>query len=176
MINKFILLGLLALITSVLFVGAFEDDEFSELGIFTKHKPTTQFFFHSPTGMSDMSIESLPLEFQKDEIAFEEFVIKTGVQYPGNKYDLIPYLLIQLTLTFLALGIYRFKFKKPFEKFILPLHFIVNFLISSFVIGGILFISNPYGQIGLVLLVLVANYISIFWIRNQKLFNPSKKV
>ena len=173
MLNKFLLFGVLALIASILFVGVYEDDEFSEYGIFTKHKPTIQLFFYSPIGMSDRTITDLPEELQNEEIAFKDFVLKKGVQYPG-KVDFIPFLLIQLALTFLAIGIYRIKFKKPFDNFVLPLHYIVNFIVSSFVIGGLLITSNLYGKIGLIVLVLVLNYTTIFWIRNEKLFKPSK--
>jgi hypothetical protein len=171
--NKFILIGLISLVTSVLFIGVFEDDEFYEFGIFTKHKPTTQLFFYSPSGMSDLTLQDLPKELQKEEIAFEEFVIKTGVQFPGKKYDFLPLLLIQLTLTFLSLGIFRIKFKNKFEKWLIPLHFIVNFIITSFILGGILISTSIYATIGLVLIILAINYFSIYKLKNQKFFNSS---
>ena len=170
MLNKFLLIGILALIASILFVGVYEDDEFSDIGIFTKHSPTIQLFFYSPIGMRDFDIEKLPEELRKEQIAFQEFVIKPGVQKSSNDLDLIPFLLIQITLTFLSFGIFKWRFKNKFEKFNLPLHLVINFLITSFLIGGIISTSNLIGRIGLVILIIAANYLTVFWIRNKKVF------
>ena len=171
--NKFILIGFISFITSILFIGIFADDEFYELDFFTKHKPTTKLYFYSPTGMSDLTLQDLSEELQKEETAFNEFVIKPGVQFPGKKYDFLPLLLIQLTLTFFSLGIFKIIFKNKFEKWLLPLHFIVNFIITSFILGGILISTSSYATIVLILIILAINYFSTYKLKNQKIFNSS---
>lgn len=171
---KYLLIGILSLILTILFIGIFADDEFYELGIFTKHKPTSKLYFYSPTGMSDLTLLDLSKSNQKEELAFDEFIIKTGVQFPGNKFDFLPYLLIQLSLTFLALSGFKIKHNGKLEKWLIPLHFIINFLITSFIIGGILLSPNIYTAIGLGIFILLINYFSIYKLKNKKIFYSSK--
>src|SRR6267142_6700651 len=119
-INIYLLIGSFFLIVSVLFIGLFRDDEFYQPSLFLKYRPTFKMEFYSPIGMSDFEISDLSPEKQKEEIAFQDFVIDHGVQYPGDKCRFIPFLLIQLTLTFLSFGFFKRK------AIYLLIHFLIN--------------------------------------------------
>ena len=56
----FLITGLLFLITTWLFVGISRDQEFNQPDLFIKHRPSFKINFHSPGGMSNLTIENLP--------------------------------------------------------------------------------------------------------------------
>ena len=58
--------------------GVFSDREFGTLYLFSKHRPSPQFYFHAPVGESDTPLASLPPSQQRAETAFEEFVERNG--------------------------------------------------------------------------------------------------
>src|SRR5258706_3061491 len=99
--NVFLILGTAFLLLTWLFTGVFRDDEFYDPDLFTKYRATFKVYFSSPIGMQDMKIEDLSPNGQLEEIAFQEFVIKQEIQNNGNGHLwFMPYVLIQLTLTF----------------------------------------------------------------------------
>ena len=61
------------------FIGVFSHDEFGGTHIFIKHKPTWKWKFYSPLGMSDMKLEDLSKEKQREQMLFNEFVSDKGL-------------------------------------------------------------------------------------------------
>ncbi|KAF2515188.1 hypothetical protein [Flavobacterium foetidum] len=66
-------------ITTRLFVGVYEHDEFAETDFFIKHRPTWKWRFYSPIGMSDLRMEDLSKEEQTEQQYFNEFVRDRGL-------------------------------------------------------------------------------------------------
>ena len=57
-----------------LFCGIYIHDEFSEKHFFIKHTPTWKWRFFSPLGQSNLKIEELTEEEQKEQKYFNEFI------------------------------------------------------------------------------------------------------
>lgn len=139
MLNQklFLLLGLLLLLLTLLYVGVFEHDEFSYHVLFPKHRASLQFYFYSPTGMSDLQLSNLSPQLQKEELAFDEFVVSTKALFGENGFPLLPILLIQSSVSFLIMGIFRRKTSTTQAFKQTMLHFVFNLPIlalSSFFI------------------------------------------
>ncbi len=73
-----IIVGGLSILLLWLFCGVFEDQEFSILYGFVKHRPSFKVFFYSPLGESDIKMEQLTWRKQLEEKAFNEFVGEGG--------------------------------------------------------------------------------------------------
>ena len=145
-----------------LFTGLFRDDEFYEPTIFGKHRPTTKLFFYSPSGQSDLTIKDLSLDKQKEEIAFQEFVIKQGQQNSSTpKLWYLPPILIQLTLTFLTFGLYKVRLSSNFKNWQLSIHFFINLILTILGVGLILSLDKMAWTILLVFLIFAINYWTI---------------
>jgi hypothetical protein len=139
-------------------VGVFRDDEFYEPSTFTKYRPTFKVNFYSPIGMQSLSINDLPADKQQEEIAFQEFVIKRHQQNNSNApLWYLPFILIQLTLTFLTVGVYGGSQQLQFRHKYWLLHFLLNIILTSLIIGFILSLDKLYWTISLVALVVVIN-------------------
>jgi hypothetical protein len=137
--NIYIFIGTVFLILTWLFVGLYRDDEFYEPNLFTKYRPTLKVNFYSPTGMSDLTVDDLIDEKKVEEIAFQEFVIKQHIQYNSNaRLWYLPFILIQLTLTFLNLGLLKIKHDLVYKKWLLPSHFISCLMFTSIALGFML--------------------------------------
>lgn len=152
-----------------LFAGIFYDDEFYEASFFTKYRPAFKIFFYSPTGQSDMVLDDLPSDKQKEEIAFEEFVIKQNVQGNPGLMQNVPYVLFQFTLTCLMFGI-QMALMKVSYKFWRPLaHFLVNFIGTS--VGMIMILWNAalWSQIAIGIAVVISNYFTAVVLARQKM-------
>jgi hypothetical protein len=168
--NLYILLGLIFAILTLLFTGLFRDDEFNEPGLFIKHRPTFKLNFYSPIGMEDIKADDLEAGRKKEELAFREFVIKQHVQNNDNAISwYLPYILIQLTLTFLFFGYFKFKRKPVFRKWQLPVHFVICLIVTFFGLVFSLAFDKLILTIILIALVLLANYFTLFLMtrRNQ---------
>lgn len=73
----------LALIILIrLFSGIYEDDEFNTKYIFIKNNPTWKWYFYSPRGMSDLSLEQMTEEQRNEQVMFEKFVSKKIISFP----------------------------------------------------------------------------------------------
>lgn len=70
-----LLLTISILILSKFWVGIYTHDEFGGKHIFIKHRAIWQTFFYSPRGMSDMKLEDMSAERQKEQKLFDEFVL-----------------------------------------------------------------------------------------------------
>jgi hypothetical protein len=70
---KYFRVSIILFLLSWLFVGIKKDDEFGELSLFLKYKPTTQIYFSSPLGMQDMP-ENYPQNLREQEAVYDEFV------------------------------------------------------------------------------------------------------
>ena len=62
-----------------LFAGVYIHDEFGEKHFFIKHRPIWKWSFHSPAGLSDLRIEELTSNDQKEQLLFDEFIRKRGL-------------------------------------------------------------------------------------------------
>jgi hypothetical protein len=104
--KKFLLgMGILTLLTTILFCGIARDSEFYEPTIFVKHRPTLKFHFYTPIGESDLKLEDLTEDKKREELLYQEFVVNQGVCADNlNRLWFAPPILIQLTLTFLSVG------------------------------------------------------------------------
>ena len=70
-----VLLIISFLLISKFWVGIYTHDEFGGKHTFIKHRTLWQTFFYSPRGMSDMKIEDMSAERQKEQKLFDEFVL-----------------------------------------------------------------------------------------------------
>tara|TARA_R110002072_G_scaffold179487_2_gene335531 strand:+ start:947 stop:1189 length:243 start_codon:yes stop_codon:yes gene_type:complete len=77
--KKKITILIILVILGRFFLGVFSHDEFGGTHIFIKHKPTLKWNFYSPIGMSDLKLEDLSKEKQKEQILFNEFVSNRGL-------------------------------------------------------------------------------------------------
>jgi hypothetical protein len=128
-------IGSCLLLLAVLFTGRYEDDEFGEKSFFIKYRPTFKFYFYSPTGMSDTRVADLPPALQDEEKAFREFVVRTGVQYPGTRLVLLVPVLIQSALTFLLFGSFAFLGRRS-RWYSMAIHFVLNAVITAVGLGA----------------------------------------
>lgn len=82
--KKFLLgIGIITLLTTILFCGIARDSEFYEPTIFVKHRPTLKFHFYTPIGESDLKLEDLTEDKKREELLYQEFVVNQGV-YADN--------------------------------------------------------------------------------------------
>jgi hypothetical protein len=160
--NFYILPGIVFLILTWLFTGLFRDDEFYELSIFGKQRPTFKIYFYSPTGQSDLTLKDLSPDKQYEERAFQEFVLEQDQQNNSTpKLWYLPPILIQLTLTFMTLGFYRLKVSFNFQKWQLPTHFLINLLLTTFGVALTLSLDKTVWTILLMFLIFLSNYVVI---------------
>ena len=160
--NFYIIIGIVFLILTWLFTGLFRDYEFYELSIFGKHRPTLKIYFYSPAGQSDLTLKDLSLDKQNEERAFQEFVLKQDQQNNSTpKLWYLPLILIQLTLTFMTFGFYRLRLSFNFQKWQLPTHFLTTLILTTFIIGLILFLDKIVWTILLMCLIFLGNYFVI---------------
>jgi hypothetical protein len=162
-LNIYLIVGFGLLLMTWLFVGFSYDDEFFEPTLFTKYKPTFKVNFHSPIGQSDLTLEDLSPSQQFEEKAFQEFVKNHDGQF------ILSGILIQLTITFLCLGVYQLRRSVLFKIWQILKHILLNFVITTF---GLVFILHFY-QIfvgGLITVIVVAiNYLSLSFLVKGKI-------
>ncbi|HEY6161327.1 MAG TPA: hypothetical protein VI112_08895 [Bacteroidia bacterium] len=159
--NIYLFLGISLLVICFLFTGLWCDDEFDEPGLFFKHSPSLRMEFYSPIGMSDMSLADLSEEKASAQLDFNEFIIKQGVQYPGNLRDKFVPLLYAFTLTVLLYGFLPF-FKRQFTIKHMGQHFLVNGIV--FFAGTTLLLSfhSPISLLCMLSVILFVNFITAF--------------
>lgn len=160
--NMFIFLGSAFFILTWLFVGIYRDDEFYEPNLFTKYRPTYKVTFYSPIGMQDLEISDLKPERRLEEVAFQDFVIKQGIQNNDNsRLWYLPFVLFQLTLTFLLFGIEKIRRTFKTQVWQVPVHFIICLILTSLAVGYILVLDNKLTMIFGWLIILAINYWSV---------------
>lgn len=158
--NFYVIFAMVFLILAWLFTGFFRDVEFYELSIFGKHRPTFKVYFNSPIKESDLTLKDLSPAEQYEEQAFQEFVINQGHQYnTSDKLWYLPPILIQLTLSFMAFGVYRLKRAVDYKIWQLPIHFLINLLLTIVLIGFILILDKMVWSISIIGLILISNYL-----------------
>ncbi len=99
-------------LVSWLFVGIKADDEFGDLSLFFKYKPTAQIYFSSPLGMQDMP-ENYPQHLSEEEAVYDDFINTKHYSQSGIFPLVADSLLIGLLVSLIVSG-YRFlssKFK-----------------------------------------------------------------
>jgi hypothetical protein len=67
------------LVLGRLFLGVYQHDEFGDDVLFVKHRPVWKWYFRSPIGMSDRTLEELPPAAQLEQRYFNEFVKGQGL-------------------------------------------------------------------------------------------------
>lgn len=61
------------------YVGIYTHDEFYTKHFFIKHRPHLKTFFYSPRGMSDRKVFEMDLNEQKEQLLFDEFILKNQI-------------------------------------------------------------------------------------------------
>jgi hypothetical protein len=78
-----LILGSVAMMTLAvlgrMFLGVYSHDEFGDDTLFIKHRPVWKWYFYSPIGMSDRTMEELPPAAQQEQRYFNEFVKGQGL-------------------------------------------------------------------------------------------------
>lgn len=155
--NSYLIFGALFLLATWLFVGLFRDSEFKNPELFIKNRATFKLIFYSPKGMSDLSIYDLSPEKRIEEKAFNNMVEKRNRQL-----SLLPYILIQLTISFLMFGFFKLKQGVVYKVWQLPAHFALNMIFSSVGLFLILSINNFYLTVLIATIIILINYMTIF--------------
>lgn len=88
-------LTIIALLVTWLMAGIRQNDEFSEIDLFLKYRPTTQVWFHSPLGMQDMP-PGYPQYLVEKEYNYDDFV---HGRHWSNQVTGIVLLLIQFSVS-----------------------------------------------------------------------------
>lgn len=154
-----IILGAVFLILTWLFVGFFRDDEFSEPNFFLKHRPTFKVNFYSPTGMEDFELSELSAEREAEQIAYNEFVAKQLFQ--NNRPEILwflPFMFIQMTLTFFCFGILKMRRTIAYKIWQLPVHYAICQITTFLSLVFILVFDNLIATVFLSILALFINY------------------
>lgn len=147
-------MGLLTLLTTILFCGISRDREFWEPTIFIKHRPTFKIHFYTPIGESATTLSNLSEQGQKEELLYREFVEDQKVYTDNlNRLWFLPEILIQLALTFFTFGTVK---QNGINFNGLLLHFIIN-LIPTTIVVVLLFNEKPWQLLGLTIIVLTLN-------------------
>lgn len=168
-LNIYLIIGAFFVILTWIFVGLFRDDEFYEPNLFTKYRPTLKVNFYSPIGMQDLKVDDLLSDKKAEEIAFQEFVMKRNIQNNNNpSLWYLPYILIQLTLSFFSFGFLKMKLDLVYKKWQFFIHFAVCFISTSFGIGCILFLDNLFFTVTGGFLILIINYRILVLLTRQK--------
>ena len=147
----------------VLFCGISRDPEFYEPSLFVKHRPTFKIHFYSPIGEDDG--RKLNEVEEKEELAYQEFVMEQKI-YSDNldKLWFLPPILIQVTLSFLLLGV---NWKSTSTLKALALHFVFNLIPSTLITAFMLFNERMWQLLLLGTLLLVVNVCTIELIQRR---------
>jgi hypothetical protein len=161
--NAYILLGTIFLFLTWFFVGLYRDDEFNEPNFFIKYKPTFKVNFYSPIGMQDLKLNSLTPEKKMEEIAFQEFVTKQHIQSNSNTIVwYLPFILIQMTVTFFSFGYFKIRRKLVYNRWQLPAHFSTSLAFTSLGLCFILAFDNLILTFILLIILVFINYLLFF--------------
>lgn len=154
------MLGAVCTMLTWLFVGVSHDDEFRESFLFLKHRPTFQLKFHTPIGMSDMKLNDLSFRGQMEELAYQEFVVKRRIRNDGSNiiFELAPFALIQLPLTFFSVGFLKMKCDFVFNVWKLFLHWFICFLPTAVLTMIILHAYNTFSNMLYGLVIITVNW------------------
>ena len=154
---------------SVIFIGVFRDDEFNEPGIFTKFPPTLKMYFYSPYGMQDIDQTNVNEDRMSEQKAFDEYVIRDGNQYPGDKYWYIPFILIQSMLTSLCCLLFFAFTRLQIKPYIILIHYFGNIVLLLINIILILNFDKWIVTILLIILTVSLNILTISLLNVTKL-------
>jgi hypothetical protein len=158
-----------------LLVGFFRDDEFYELHMFAKYRPTFKVNFYSPIGQGDLELKDLSPEKEIEEIAFQDFVMKQHIQNNDDqRFWYVPYILIQLTLTFFCFGILKSGRQLLYKKWQLPSHIAICFIPTSLGLAFIVTFDNLSLTIILAALLSVINYYTLIFL-TKEIYNASHR-
>jgi hypothetical protein len=137
--------------------------------MFTKYRPTFKVNFYSPIGMQDLELKDLSPDKEIEEKAFREFVMKQNIQNNSDaRLWYLPFILIQLTLTFFCFGILKIRRHLVYKKWQLPTHFAICLILTSFGFGFILSFDSLSLTIILVTLLFAINYFTLIFLTSQR--------
>nr|WP_199002244.1 hypothetical protein [Flavobacterium sp. ASV13] len=171
--NQYITLGIVFFIISWLFIGLFRDDEFYEPFLFIKYRPSFKVNFYSPIGMQDLSLHELSPDKREEELAFQDFVVNHKIQNNGDaKLWYLPFILIQLTVTFFCLGILKTKHNIVYKKWPYFIHPVIGIVFTFLGIIMLLCIDSWFPLIFGSLVILLFNYALLMLLtRRQRKIN-----
>lgn len=183
-INLYLLLSAFFFVLTWLMTGIYADDEFYEHTLFCKYRPTFKVYFFSPRGQSDLKIKDLSIDKQYEELAFKEFVIKQKLQMSSTPdLSFIPFVLLQLTLTFGLYGRYRSRLSSEFKNWQIPVHVFINLITTT--LGLLLILSLDFSYfdeflwaILMTSLIIVINFSTVFFLKKIQnwIFLRNKKI
>lgn len=156
LLNPYLLSGICFAILAWLFTGLFYDAEFYEPHLFLKHRPSSKVYFYSPAGMSDITMKELSPKGKAEEAAYREFTS----HYWSNRHiisDILPFVMIQLALSFLCLGIMKVRQQVVFMYWHLMLHPVICILFLGLGFVLALNLGNRF-PLKLLLVIPLLNY------------------
>jgi hypothetical protein len=158
LLNIHLITGIVLLITSILFIGVWRDDEFYEPGLFIKHKPSFYMVFEHPFGQSDYELDKFPIKTQEQYWRYREFVTD---QYPGRHNIILILFFIQIPLTFLFGGILPLV-RRKFNLIQMAIHFTINATVALFGIAFIFHLDKPPFTILISFLILILDFLTAY--------------
>ena len=163
--NIYVLFGLVFFILTWLFTGVYQDAEFNEIHVFTKYRPTFKVNFHSPIGMEDLNVDDLSAEHKKEELAFQKFVVQHQRHCNGNSIIwYLPFVLIQLSLSFFSFGVLKVKQGLFYKKWHFLLHLLTCLIPTIVGIEFMVTFNKWYLTILSGLIILLINYSILMFI------------
>ncbi|MDZ4758714.1 MAG: hypothetical protein SGJ10_11350 [Bacteroidota bacterium] len=164
-----ILFGTSSLFTAILFIGQVYHSEDGDRSFFIKYKPTFQQYFYSPKFIHRLQPTKLTLIEDKDEHAFQEYIIEIGVLSRNNGV-LLPAILIQLAFTFFICGGFSMYSKTILNYEYIGWQFLINLLITYFGLFFMSFLDENTTTKIVCLSLLSINFLTIlFFLRGKRI-------
>src|SRR6187455_2417023 len=122
--NIFIWLTFLLAILTLLFVGVKREGELYKPSLIVKYRPTYLLFFYAQDDKHRTRNE-------EEGKAFKQFVTDKRPATNSLSFSLLPFVLIQLTLSSFCLGLLKTRGKINYETWQLITHFGICFILTS---------------------------------------------
>lgn len=161
-----IILGKIFLLVTILFVGQYVDPQDGDITFFIKHKPTFKQTFYSPVAYHRLFPTTLTYTEEIEEKSFKEYVADRNLLTAQTNSLIFSTSIFQLSLTLLICGLFSLFSKRQISIWQLFLHFIINSIATNFLgIVNILYAENLSNIIGVLILLLLLNILTIFPVR-----------
>lgn len=155
----FLIVGFIVMILMFLFIGIAYDSEFHEPNIIIKYKPSIKMKFSSPIGESDLTLNDLDDCDKREELAYQDCVIKNKNNSLNG--DIVALILSQIVLTSLTFGLFL---KKGFKILKILGHYFFNII---FLFIGLLLIyhfNGIWATILILMILILINMMTVRWI------------
>lgn len=73
---------LLFLVIGRFYSGVYDDDEFNEKYFFIKNSPTWKWYFYSPRGMSDQTLQEMSEIERNEQLMYEKYIPNRVWSFP----------------------------------------------------------------------------------------------